>query len=369
MVPTISAASRLHATELVKLDYVGHADMACIVTETGRSITLTPESFFALDIRGGRVGIACEAPSGGEASGEMSAWLQEPAPFPKAAPQLADPRLWFIAGLVVSTGKFVGSQSVPGRITLRAEMESLIDPVKQVLSAYADSIQLRDKNGQPHRIITKASWAGTEISSHIVDRILSGPLQSLVKPLTHEVCFPKLLGDACARQGFFAGLIAGMEPVAGGRRFIHRDSRMIRACNDFLFRMGVPTIPNIHPHEPSVQAHTRGCNPHHLLLLDEHAQFVDAAGLLALPSTSMASRPVAFYDKVVSIRRAGRCEAIAIQADEPVVAEDFRLLPRFSVPAAALDLASMAELFAEVTEPSAVLARSHPHRTHAHGEI
>jgi hypothetical protein len=348
--------------------------MVRLETATGRTLTLNPETIFSLISHDGCVLIHSHLKNRPESLGAFT--------DPINPDFHQDWRFWYIAGLVFSCGQLSRGGSRTAKIILPSTQRAEIENIHKFLLAYAEAANLRNGLGLLWEVRLKDTGAQVLLATRILDFLLDGPCAGLIEPVTHDLGEPHTFCQfPAARQGFYAGVLAGASATDEGHVLIHKDARVVRQIHDALFAdYGVPSYLRINPHEPTVTVHKRRTkNPHSLLIRREHFGFVRSAGL--------AYWNVAFQSEGRSISRQGfpiypdRIVSVTPVEDEQRAVEayfggalvstlaNFLVKADFEPSQTALDIASMKELFAEVADPEAVLRAAPVLMTHLHGVI
>lgn len=363
----------------LSLAHIADTPMVKVTTRTGRSICLSPESMFAIHKQNAAPIID------GHALGSTL-----PPMFFSAERQPIsyeyDPRLWYICGLVLSSGK-VTTDSRAGRIYLpgsrRIEIERL----------HAFMVEFRAKNPrtQGGRVPVDTRREVNDVvtqSSSIIDQIVAlcgidanATLLTMMENEIHDEIERRLFANLMdhlplyPRAGFLAGILAGSKVTPEGRVFTHRSALIVETVARWLWETyAVPTELSIHPLEPRVQWQKSGTtHPHSFLLRREFYQRVQAAGLahwdedMLFEGGSAGVEP--FADPIASILPMEPMKAVRLSGEGFVNINGFHLDLEFEVPEIATEIATMPELFADVLDPAAVLANANVHHTHLHGEI
>lgn len=354
--------------------------MVTLTTKGGRSVTMTPESIFALVKHNGNPVL--------KTSKNIAPLLPMRFDLPQADTfNPFDPRYWYIAGLVTSGGILPQHSTHAACIHLTHDRKWEADLLHNFLDQYFEQFERATFTGRyPKTTVNETAFAvalASKMINNIAKRLALAPaLDSLVsngafngygswgeaileKTSERSLFFLSGMITQESYAGFMAGFLAGMASAPTGRVFTHHTSRLVQAINEALFTdFGIPTELNINPHQDPVMYTARGrIAPHALLLRREHYLKVQDAGLAHWDQDYVLGggeqAPLELVaDPIDSITPAGNLPAVMICGNPIEVWKNFLFHSDFEPNEAAIELATMGEIFAEISDPAAVIANA-----------
>jgi hypothetical protein len=352
-------------------------EMVRITTRNNFSLTMTPETLFSLCKRDGAPILRSTVPRH-----TLPPLNFDPSIY--AISTRDDERFWYLAGLVFMAGKF-SDDTRPARIHLPVAREWELTHLKGFLEGVQSRTNAR--NGHRQVLEVKITRAGplVTLTSRVIDRILESltlvqhssyrnparfPVENEFNLLTNaELISPE------THAAFMAGILAGSEIVPEGRKIAHTNSNVVMMLHTFLKEFGIPTEVKINPYEPVILPQKRRTlHIHHLILYREHYTKVQAAGLAfwdrdLLFDGGKQSGLDLFTDPILKIEPAGVQRGFEVKGPGVGTFNGFVLDLNFTPNEIAMDIASMEELFADVSDPAAVIAAAPAHLTHVHGAV
>lgn len=344
-------------------------EMVRIETAGGFALTLAAESLFGLRKRGGEPVLCGGFSLAGKSLG-LGFLVQQFKKVPGT-----DSRLWFIAGLILANGLHNARRT--SRFSVPSTHAELAEQIANFTTNFATNHGLRDANGKVWEVSIRHTGPVIEVNSRVFNLMLDDYLGGLLTPVAHSVNFDVLGGALKQHQrAFFAGVFTGSRTSDEGTLFVHRDSRVVSALHDHLFRvLHVATWLRINVNEPTVTAHVwRIRNPHSLLMPNNRLGVAQTRHLCywsypQTPEGESTPLPLEFTDPITAVTPVGLQPAVELHGTQDALVCGFRMAMEFEPNDLALEIASMDELFVDVRDPIGVLQRSPATTTHKYGEV
>jgi hypothetical protein len=347
--------------------------MVTLTTKGGREITLTPESLFGLVKVDGKPVIKVDRAIAPLPPMRFDA--EQSGPFFNHL----DPRYWYIAGLVISGGSLPRHPTHAAAVYYPESRAWEAQLVREFLERYFDQFEKPTFVGRHPKTTVAPGPFGVTLASKAINSIIKrigereprtgGDYGDFILSESGEESSLSFLHGMTSEEsyaGFMAGFLAGMSHEPDGRAFSHRNVHVVRVMNMVLFEdFGIPTELIINPNEDPVMYRGRKItNPHTLVLHREEYLKVQAAGLAHWDRDFLLNGgphlPLDItLDSVASILPAGEDAGHPVTGDsgEFVSHMNFLFHSEFEPNPAALDLATMKELFVEVLDPAEIIRR------------
>lgn len=257
-----------------------------------------------------------------------------------------DPRLWYIAGLMLANGRYTGSPSIPAQVALPNAPRAEADRLWNFLCDFDATLshEARGRIASPGKVAQYGTVI--RVTSRLIDLILRQACGGVIAPMSLLPNMEMLCGLRRASQDAFAsGLIRGSDLTAEGKTILHRSAPALRAIHAWLFgAYGIPTSLFVNRYYGEFMKQTGNtASGHRLLLKPEHFGFVTRAGL----SVDVAGDAKIFCcaDPLADVKDFGAHPAIELHCEsEQCVVGGFVLGSEFVVPGAAIALATMEEV-------------------------
>lgn len=339
--------------------------MVRVVTQSGREIVCAPETLFGMATENGKPVIYPPRPEGPFASDFPQLSWNLHAPL-DGATLSDDPRLWYIAGLVMANGRYTLNPSIPARFLLPIERHGQAERLAAFLCDFGATIAAKSGKGVAWKVKIDDIGSHVQVSSRLIDILLAQTCGGFLEPVT---LLPRGLDEPggpilspVAQIGLLSGLLRGAPMTDEGVAIQHRSASTVRWLHELLFwNFGVPSHLKVNPFEDEfMRQTTKVKNPHTVLVRREHFGFLNRTSLvtrLGEPGGIL----LCYLDPIASCKPCGEQEAIEIHAPtQATVIGGFVFDSEFELSEEALKIASMDEVFAEVTDPELVLATQPP---------
>lgn len=297
-----------------------------IEVSTGHVLRMTAETAFGLFKRDGAPLIYNPL----HAAGAIPEIVPPAWSDPPGADFILDWRSWVLRGRLLARGTYSATRSRPARIsyddTESEAYESAVDFLYNARSTFDFRSKLAPVNISAYR-----DGRTLTICSRMLDWLAEGFLTPTDMGFAVPDCLERI--GPMAAHGLATGILAASYGI-----FNHRDARVVKAVQDFLFyRYGLTGYLGIHPIEPDVQLFGKRIrNPHHFAI-DHPELFQDAHKRERDPR-----RVVAATVKHVTLEPAGEAfELRPLTSTATFFAVNgFLLESRITVPDGAVDLAT-----------------------------
>jgi hypothetical protein len=343
---------------------MGLREMITLTTKAGYSVTVSPETVFAIQSEDGVPLLkAATPPAWTPALNEELTWNGFSSALGLEDFLIHDPHVWFLRGLVLSCGTYIATEARPCRITMTVQDVILLNDIARWLREVAKRYTLLNKNGKEWEV----KLAQSENLVWVQGRVLDFIVESVFEPVTLEPV-ALLHSDVARMHHLYAGMIRGAAVTHVGLAIQHRSAPVLSDIHHHLFRLGgLRSELKVNRNEEERQLHkTRIRNPHRLMIPSALLGSYLAAGVLSDKNVPVSDEP--YRDPIASVVAAGALNAYELTGDLLTV-DGFSLASTFTPPEEALTVATLPQLWGDVEDPERLLANSPVHMTSKRGAL
>lgn len=297
----------------------GDKELVKVETESGASLLLSPETFFAMD----------------SAHGCLLRYL----PYETVEQPEPSHRWWALvfAGAICATGRHSHERNRPSNMRVPLH---LIEEYESVLNLHHISMV-------KSRILTQNYQSGVKVIHDADDIFVKGRALSHIVGswLEEKTQIPPPLSKA-DQLPFLTGLLSSLPVTEDGTQiFSHCYAIVVEMIHLWLWRdWGVPSRLSINPMEARVTVHTSGLMPHHLVLSSEAVQITREIGInRSSPLRVMERSPhmvtMEAIAKVASIGKGPCVEIVSPVPGRKYTADSFMFGTVYDIPDEVLEIA------------------------------